>query len=119
MRIKHINHGIGCRIGETIFLNKKLLKYPRLHNAILKHEKAHTEGARYSSEDLLLDFKGKHLKELKKEYYGFILKHPSSWTEFLPFWVYEGKIAVNPLISGIWVVFLMFCSVIIWRMTWR
>ena len=99
-KVKYINYGIGCRIGNQIFLNKTLKNYPDLHDAILKHEQQHTSG--FSLKDIALDLRNSHLKDKKMEYYAFIIENPSSWVEFLPFWWYESKFFINPLILGIY-----------------
>ena len=95
-KLNYINSGIGCRIGDKIYLNKRLKSYPELHAAILKHENEHSSG--FVLNDLILDIDNKHLKDVKKDYYFFILKNPSSWIEFLPVWKYDGRIVWNPII---------------------
>ena len=100
MKLKKINYGIACRIGDVIYMNKKLRKYPPLYKAIFEHEKAHTSG--FSLKDIVLDIKNSHLKGLKHQYYHFLFTTPSSWIEFLPFWWYEGKISINPLLTGLY-----------------
>ena len=53
MNVKEINYGTGNRVGDTIYINKDLKKYPGLYEAVLAHEMKHTGG-----------FK---LKDIKKE----------------------------------------------------
>ena len=98
-----VDYGIACRIKNKIYFNKALKQHPELFKAILSHEKAHSSG--FDSQDVLLDFKFDHLRGKKWEYYKFILKNPKSWTEFLPFWFYEGKLTINPVITGILLLF--------------
>lgn len=107
-KIIYINHGIACRIGNNIYLNKRLANYPKLQSAIIKHEKSHTDGL--SFKDLAIDFKGDYLDEHKKEYYDFIMKNPSSWTEYLPIMKYGNKYTINPFISLLYIL----TGVIIW-----
>lgn len=95
-QIIHTNWGIACRIKDDIYINKKLLNYPQLHERILKHELDHSSG--YYLRDILMDLRNNHLKGLKKQYYKFILKNPKSLSEFLPFWFYNKKIVVSPLL---------------------
>ena len=89
--IKEIDYGIACRIGDTIYINKNLKKYPTLYKNIIKHELSHNKNFK---QDFLLDFKGKYI-EPKSEYYRFILTHPRSLYEFLPFGTYEKKTYIN------------------------
>lgn len=100
MEVKFVNFGIGSRVGDYIYINKKLLDYPNLFKKILIHEKAHSNG--FNRDDLIMDLDNQHLHGIKKEYYSFILKHPSSWTEFLPFGFCEGRFVFNPLILAFW-----------------
>jgi len=102
LKIKKINYGIACRIGDTIYYNSKLDNYPTLLNAILQHEHNHTSN--FSLKDVTLDLVNKEIRDLKKDYYSFILSNPSSWTEFLPCWKYENSLVWNPLISALWLI---------------
>lgn len=74
--------GIASRVGNTIYVNQELEKYPKLYKAILNHEKKHT--SKWNLSDLKLDLSGKDLIDHKKEYYKFILLHPKSWVQFIP-----------------------------------
>jgi len=95
MKIKQINHGIACRIADTIYINKRIFKnYPELYYALLEHESKHSLG--YVKQDIFMDLSIKELKGLKKDYYHFILHNPSSWTEFLPAFFYENTFVWNP-----------------------
>lgn len=93
-KIRYLGHGIASRQGDNIFLHKNLKDYPKLHNRILLHESDHTSG--FTWNDFIMDLNNSHLKDVKKDYYSFILKNPSSWTEFLPFWSYDGQLIINP-----------------------
>jgi hypothetical protein len=112
IKVNKINYGIACRIGDNIYLNRKLENYPLLYDTILSHEFSHSSG--FNKNDLLIDLNNKHLKGYKKEYYSFILTHPSSWTEFLPFGVYKNKFVISPLILGIWILGLILF--LIWKL---
>jgi len=104
MKIKQIKHGIACRVGDTIYYNKSLKDYPDLLKAILEHEKKHTEG--FTFQDVSLDLSNKEIKPFKKEYYKFILTNPSSLTELLPCWKYDGNLCWNPMITTLWLILL-------------
>ena len=108
--IRKINHGIACRIGDTIYYNYRLEKYPRLLEAILKHEKNHTSGL--TGKDILMDLKNEEISSMKGEYYKFILQNPSSLTELLPCWKYNGRLVFNPLISMLWLIIMGIIGVI-------
>jgi hypothetical protein len=98
-----INHGIACRIGNKIYINKSIKKWsPKLHKAILLHENKHTDGL--SMKDIELDLKNSEISDLKREYYSFVLSNPSSWTELLPVFKYDGNWVVNPMILAMWVI---------------
>jgi hypothetical protein len=101
LTIRQVSFGIACRIGNTIYVNKDLSKYPKLKKAIMKHEKEHSSG--FDLRDLLIDLDNKQLTGLKKEYFSFIVKHPASLVEILPVWRYDGKFVVNPSILGLYV----------------
>jgi len=115
MRIKHINLGIASRQGNIIYLNKNLKKYPPLYKKILEHELEHSSG--FKLKDFTMDLKNSHLKGLKKSYYKFILKNPSSLIEFSPFWVYDGKLSVNPTIMLLWGLILSMGGLLGWFLT--
>jgi hypothetical protein len=113
VEIKKINYGIACRVGNKIYMNNRLTEYPKLFNAILNHEKSHTSGFIWN--DIILDIGDKNLERVKKDYYIFILKNPSSWIEFLPFWIYDKKIVFNPLIMAIYFISALITKFIIIR----
>ncbi len=101
MQVKEINHGVACRIGNTIYLNKNLVRYPKLREAIMKHEEAHTNS--FNLKDIKLDLGGIYLKRVKKQYYQFILENPRAMSHFSPIWMYEGKFVIDPIMSAVWI----------------
>lgn len=111
IKLKYVNFGIASRQNNIIFINQALKQYPDLHKAILEHEKAHSSGLTW--QDLTMDLKNSHLKGLKRQYYQFILKNPKSLIEFMPLWVYEGNLVMNPLLSALYLSVL-----IIWGAIW-
>ncbi len=110
--VKYINYGIACRIGNRIYINQKLMKYPKLYEKILQHELDHSSG--YDRNDVLMDLHNKHLFDIKDQYYSFILKHPSSWIEFLPGWFYEGRFVLAPTTSILWGL-----GIVLFGLIWR
>lgn len=112
MKIKYINFGIASRQGDTIYLHKSLKEYPNLYKAILEHEKEHSPG--FCWHDLRIDIGNKHLKGLKLEYYLFILSNPSTLAEFIPFWIYDGNLSLNPLILLFYGLVIALMGVLAW-----
>lgn len=108
--VKKINHGIACRIGNTIYYNKALEHYPGLFKAILSHEKKHSSG--FTLADITMDLKNEEIAPFKKQYYKFILENPSSLTELLPVGIYNKKLVWNPLITIMWVLLILGISLI-------
>lgn len=93
LKIKYINYGTGNRVGDTIYLNKDLKKYPKLHDAVLKHEKKHS--GKFKWRDFWLDFENEDIAKVKNEWLNFLFKHPKAWANFLPvlklgkYWCYD------------------------------
>ena len=105
LQIKEVPFGIACRIGMVIYIHKDLKDFSKeLYDAILQHEKEHSEG--FTTKDVYMDLENKQLKGLKKIYYQFILSHPSSLVEMLPAWKYDGRLIWNPLISALWIILI-------------
>jgi len=109
--VKYTEYGLASRIGDTIYLNEKLLNHPKLCKAILKHEQAHSSG--FEKKDILIDIKGKFLSDVKKEYYKFLLKNPKTWTQFIPIWKYDQKIVIDPMMFLFWILIILI-PLIIW-----
>ena len=113
VKIIYRNKGIACRIGNTIYVHKDLPGFDiALFSQIIKHELEHTPGL--TKKDIMMDLSNTHLEGMKAKYYAFILTHPSSWTELLPFDWIDRKIIINPLILGLWFGFIA-GSILIWK----
>jgi len=82
MDIQYSPNVLGCRLGDTIFLNPALKSGSKLHRAILKHELKHSGG--FTRGDLKLDMNGSELKDVRKEYWAFMFKHPRAMLSLLP-----------------------------------
>ena len=111
MKLKYVDYGIGNRIGDTIYLHKKLKNHPRLHNQILQHEKKHSSD--WNLNDFFLDFKNEEIQGVRKEYYGFVLTTPSSWINFLPITIIDGKMALDINITIVWIVMFLIFGILI------
>jgi len=110
-KLKIIDYGIACKIGETIYINKDIKKYPKLWNALLKHENEHTDD--YGIKDILIDFRGSHLNSVKRTYYKFLLTHPRAWIQLLPIGVYDKRIIYDPVMMITWVMVITMIGIII------
>ena len=87
--VKYVPWGIANRFEDRIELNENLPKYPELHDAILKHELAHTDEKGFNKKDFILDIgpsKVNYFKMLK-----FICIYPKSFLQFAPAYK-QGKI---------------------------
>lgn len=104
-KIKYIDYGTGNRVGNTIYLNRNLKKYPKLHKAILKHEKNHTSG--WGLKDFWFDIRNKEIIGLKKEFYKFVLTHPRSWINYSPVMKLNGIIAFDVSLFLFWFTILL------------
>ena len=107
-KIKYINNGLGCLIGDTIYLNKKLIKVSKIHNRILEHELEHVKGNHSIDKETGFDF----------EIFKFIINEPSTWTHFLPVWYIDKTIAINRRWSIIWTISIIWIIFIIWCLSW-
>jgi len=113
LKIKLIDFGIASRIGDTIYVNKKIKEnYPRLYKAIIKHEKEHSN--KFNLTDIEIDLKGKHLKEVKKDYWKFVLNNKNSWIQFLPVGYYDKRIVFDPIMFVYWIITMIALGVIAW-----
>jgi hypothetical protein len=83
MRIEYVSHGLGNNFGNVIEINRNLKDYPELHDVILKHEFMHTDRT-FSLKDLYLDMTESGVDN--KKLLWFMLKHPLSFTQVLPFY---------------------------------
>lgn len=114
MEIKEINYGIACRIKDTIYINSSLKNTPKLYEAILKHEKSHSSG--FEKKDIYFDIHNEEIQPFKKEYYLFVLTHPLSWIEYLPFGIYDKKFVWNPMMTMVWVLTIL-GGFVLWKLT--
>lgn len=113
--IKEVPFGIACRIGNTIYIHKDMKSWDiNLYNAIIKHEKNHSED--FSVQDVYLDISNQEISNFKKKYYSFILAHPSSLSEFVPIWKYDGRYEVNPALLILYTIIITL-GVMIWSLT--
>lgn len=85
MKVEYVDWGIGNNYGDTIELNVNLKQYPILHRYILDHELGHDNSV-FSFKELGHDLKPSgHMFELAK----FMVKHPKSFSQFLPIYPHK------------------------------
>lgn len=111
VKINYINWGIASRVGKNVYMNWRLKSYPRLRNALLKHEKGHTDD--FTIKDFIHDVEVKDIKGLKQEYYKFIIQNPTSWVEYLPIKKYGNTLLFNVPLSVIWILGIVMIWLII------
>ena len=75
--IYYIKWGIAYTVGSNIYLNKNLLKYPKIEQKIVQHEQHHVNGEHD------IDFR----EQWDSEIFKFILNHPSTWLQIIPIWI--------------------------------
>ncbi len=82
MEVNYVNYGVANRYEDRIEVNRNLMDYPHLLSQIIKHEEQHTSKL-FSMYDLKHDLTCDSQLD-QRQLIDFILKHPSSWTQFLP-----------------------------------
>lgn len=82
MKVKYIDWGTGMRIGDTIYINQKIKKYPMLHHSIMEHELKHS--ADWKLKDFALEFTDISSLNSKGDYWKFMFTNPKAWFSLLP-----------------------------------
>lgn len=112
MNINYVKYGLANNYGDYIELNENLKKYPELHDFVLNHELGHTDKY-FSWQDLKHDLNpstSHHNKLIQ-----FILRHPSTWTQFLPFYYSRSKGFVYDLnLIIVYTIFLIIIFISFW-----
>ena len=91
INIVYRNWGISDRFNDgTVEINKNLDKYPRLKKSILAHEINHTEEKGFNRKDFLHDISSPDKVDMF-EMMKFMVKHPRSWLQFLPFYFHKQR----------------------------
>lgn len=88
MEIREVPWGIANNFGEYIEINENLKFYPKLHDAVLAHELAHSNANGFTKEDFLLDLAPTNISYMALM--KFMVKHPKSFLQFAPFYK-QGK----------------------------
>lgn len=111
--IDYVDYGIANRFpNRRIEINKALLqkRYKPLLKEIIAHEKAHTDKG-FSSHDLWLDMQGFKNKAL---YNSFIIRHPSAWLQFSPFYRSKQQWYFDVSLSIFWGILILEMVLIGW-----
>ena len=106
-----IDYGIAFRIGNKIYLNKNLNKYPKLKKALINHELSHSNGL--NLKDIMTDLNGEYLKDVKRDYYKFLFTEKKAWYQFLPLLKVENKWSWDLIMLSVWMLFFMVLGVVI------
>lgn len=108
MEIRYVGSAIANNFGDYIELNENLKKYPKLHDAILKHELKHTKESGFTKEDFMLDIGESTINN--KELLSFVVKHPASLLQIVPVYIRQGKVIYDLNMLIIWGVFAFMIS---------
>lgn len=88
MKIEYVDYGLANNFGDTIELNKNLIRYPKLHESLLQHELSHTDKA-FTLHDLKIDFISDNVNSLR--IILFMIRYPKSLTQLFPFYYSKKK----------------------------
>ena len=103
MEIREVDYGIANNFGDYIEINKELKKFPKLYDAVLKHELKHTK-KRFSLKDLSIDVVNNiDTKELIK----FMIKRPKTWIQCLPFYWKNRKLVYDLNLMIVYFIFIV------------
>jgi hypothetical protein len=91
LNIVYRNWGISDKFNDgTIELNKHLDKYPKLKRSILAHELNHTNRPGFTRKDFIHDISSPDKIDMFA-LMTFVIKHPRSWIQFLPFYYHKQR----------------------------
>jgi len=105
MEIIEIDYGTGNRVGDKIYINKNLKRYPGLYKAVLEHEKKHT--GEFKLKDILLDLSNEDLRKVKPQWIKFIFQNPKSWINFFPILKLGNQWTFDISIFFIWILVIL------------
>lgn len=91
---------LGCRAGNTIYLHKNLIEYPKLFSEVLLHELRHTAG--YGLSDIKQDLMSAVVikKSLVGDLMRFTAHNPDSLYMFSPLMRIDKKWYFDPFSSA-------------------
>jgi hypothetical protein len=82
--VEYVKWGLANRFDDTIELNESLIKNKELHDAILSHERGHHHNNTFK-QDFIHDLRPIN-KLSQKDLIVFMIKHPRTFTQILPFY---------------------------------
>lgn len=85
IKIKYTDYGLANFFGDYIEINKAFKHNKKLRDYVVKHELGHSKKF-----DLLHEFKIDF--RIMPSLIGFIIKHPSTWIDFIPIQIRKKKI---------------------------
>lgn len=89
MEIRETDFGIANNYGSHIEINRHLkAENPKLYQAILNHELAHSDEKGFSKDDFVLDV-GEH-KISTWQLAKFMIRHPKSFMQLAPLYKKDG-----------------------------
>lgn len=110
MKLKLVDHGMGYRMGDTIYINRELKKYPDLFNKVYNHELKHLNGVEHVDWNEPFDF----------QLFKFMVTHPSTWINLLPIWIIGNKIIYDKTKILLWLGIIgwliIFVVLILWTL---
>ena len=99
--LQYSKNTVGCRVQGEIFIHPELYKYPKLYQAVVGHEKKHSDN--FNLKDVSLDLFNDDLKGHKKEFYKFILTHPRALLGWFPLTKIGRYWAFDPQMFFAWI----------------
>jgi hypothetical protein len=102
LEIKYINFGTANRVGDVIYINKNMKKYPKLYKAVLNHERKHSSG--WNMDDFMLDLFNRDLKGHKQEYWKFVFNNPKSLLNFSPILKIDNQWVIDVNLLIFWII---------------
>ena len=106
---KFINHGIAYTYGNVIELNKNLLKYPKLMNEIIEHEKEHIKNNDNLFKDIITEIKDLCNFPKQRKLNKFIQEcgETIGWESIRPIWIEKRGLVYNLPLICIYLIFAL------------
>ena len=105
VNVEWIDHSIGFREENTIYLNKNLLKYPNYCERIFYHELNHSKS--YNWNDVLMDM----VEPNTIENLRFCIKHPKGFACLLPIMYFKGHWSFDITTLSFYLLFLFVLTI--------
>jgi hypothetical protein len=115
LNVKYVDWGVANNFGTHIELHKDLINYPKIHDALLAHEKQHTK-AIFSKQDFMLDM----IRNPDLDYsslWKFMLTRPKTLVQLIPIYWQPGRgfvYDINMLIIYLAMGLIIYANIYIW-----